>query len=100
MIQGRESSRLALEARKPLRIAREDPRQDFDRDLSPQLGVARAVDLAHRACAQARDQLVGPEAVPHKCTRVARHSGFLYHVSTWLPPRQIALDYTGPDSNR
>ena len=32
--------------------------QDLDRDVAIQLRVARAIDLAHSACAQRREDLV------------------------------------------
>ena len=36
--------------------------QDLDRDLAPELGVARAVDLAHPAPAEQRQDLEPAEA--------------------------------------
>ena len=36
-------------------------RQDLDRDVPPQLGVARAIDLAHAAGAERRDDRVRAE---------------------------------------
>ena len=47
MVQGREGVSLALEPGKPVWIAGEDVRQDFDRDVPMQLRVASAVDFAH-----------------------------------------------------
>ena len=52
MIERGEHLRFALEPREPSGIARERLRQDLDRDLAIELGVARAVDLAHAAGAE------------------------------------------------
>ena len=54
MIQRGEHPRLALEARQPIRVARERARQDLDRDVATELRVARAVHLAHAARAEQR----------------------------------------------
>ena len=61
MVQRREHPRLALEAREPIRVARERARQDLDRDVAPELRVARAVHLAHAARAEQRLQLIAAE---------------------------------------
>ena len=58
MVQGSEGVSLALETPEPVRIAREDFREDFDRDIAMQLRVARAIDLAHSAFAQLRQDAV------------------------------------------
>jgi hypothetical protein len=49
MVERRQRLRLALEARPPLGIRRQQIRQDFDRDVAIELDVAGAVDLAHSA---------------------------------------------------
>ena len=54
MIERGEHARLALEARQPIGVAGEAPRQDLDRDVAAELRVARAIDLAHAADADAR----------------------------------------------
>ena len=41
---------------------REELGQDLQRDVAIELRVARAIDLAHAACAEGRDDLVGAEA--------------------------------------
>jgi hypothetical protein len=53
---------LALEARQPLGILGEDVRQDFQRDVAVELGVAGAIDLAHAARADGGDDFIGAEA--------------------------------------
>ena len=59
MIQRRERLRLAREARQAIRIARDGLWQDFQRDLAIQPCIARAVDLAHAAGPEERDDFVG-----------------------------------------
>ena len=49
MVQRREHSRFALEAREPVRVGGEGARQDLDRDVAPELAVAGAIDFAHPA---------------------------------------------------
>jgi len=67
-----------LEPRQPLRIAREDLRQNFDGYVASQLGVLRPVDLAHTTGADFfQDALISPATawrfVVHRPT--ARHDG-------------------------
>ena len=52
MIQRRQHARFALEAREAFWIAREQPRQDLDRDLATELLIMGAIDLAHAASAE------------------------------------------------
>ena len=61
MVERRGRARLLLEARAAVRIRRHRRRQHLDRDLAPELRVPRAVDLAHPARAERREDLVGPE---------------------------------------
>ena len=69
MIERREQSRFALEARHAIGVRRERRRQDLQRDVAIQLRVARAIDLAHAAGAEEREDFVGAEAR----TRGQRH---------------------------
>ena len=62
MVERREHLRLAFEAREPVGIAREELGQDLQRDVTIELRVTRTIDLAHAACAECRDDLVGAEA--------------------------------------
>ena len=62
MVQRREHFRFALESREPIRVAGQGVWQDLDRDLAIQLRVARAIDLAHPADADRRNDLIGTEA--------------------------------------
>src|SRR5437879_2513578 len=55
MIQRREELRFTLESGNSVRVGDEELRQDLDRDLAPELCVARAVDFAHAAGADRAD---------------------------------------------
>src|SRR5260221_12485095 len=68
MVQGGEHPRLALEAREPIRIARHRARQDLDRDVAPELGIASPIHLTHAASAEQRLQAISAQ-------RVAAHGG-------------------------
>ena len=72
MIQRGEHARLALEAREPVGVARERARQDLDRDVAPELRVARAVHLAHAAGAEQRLQVIAAERLRRSCRGTAR----------------------------
>ena len=61
MIQRRERSRFALEARAGVRRRGGIVRQDFQRDVALQFGVAGAIDLAHAAGAERRTDLIWTE---------------------------------------
>src|SRR5438093_572334 len=62
MIQRGEELHFAFESRDALRVADEGLGQDLDRDLARKLRVARAIDFAHAAGAERRENLVGAEA--------------------------------------
>jgi hypothetical protein len=57
MIQRREQPRLARKSRQPIRIAREARWQHLDGDVPSELGVARAIHLAHPARPERTDNL-------------------------------------------
>ena len=61
MVQGRKHFRLALETREPIGVSGDEARQDFDRDLTLQLRVRRAIHLAHPAFADLRGDFVNAE---------------------------------------
>ena len=61
MIQGGECFRLALEPLEPLGASGHLGRQDFQGHVAAELCVFRAVDFAHSAGADRRDDLVRPE---------------------------------------
>jgi hypothetical protein len=63
VLQAGQQSRLALEARDAFRVARHLSGQDLDRDLATELGVARAIDLAHAALAESADDFVAAEGL-------------------------------------
>jgi hypothetical protein len=61
VIELREHLRFALEARESLGVVRERVGEDLDRDVAVELGVVGAIDLAHPAFAQQRDDLIRAE---------------------------------------
>ncbi len=61
MAERRRRARLELEAAQTLRIRREVLGEDLQRDVAFEPGVTRAVDLAHSARAERRDDLVRTE---------------------------------------
>ena len=67
--QRRHRQRLALEARQPIRVGGKRLRQHLDGDVALQLGIARAVDVAHSAGADVRCDLVGTD----DCSRLEAH---------------------------
>ena len=54
--------RFALESREAIGVAREHLGQDLDRDVTIELRVARAIDLAHAAGAEGREDFVRAES--------------------------------------
>ena len=61
MVERREQARFAREAGAALGIGREVRRQDLDRDVTTELAVARAIDLAHATGAERRHDRVRAE---------------------------------------
>ena len=58
MVEGREDLRFALEPREPVRVGCKRLRQNLQRDVTIELGVSRAVDLAHTTGADLGQDLV------------------------------------------
>ena len=80
MTHPRDGPRFTLEALQPPRIGRGRRGEDLDRDEPIEPRVARAIDLAHRAGSQRRQDLVGSESCAgmdgHPVTRSGRlHDG-------------------------
>ena len=61
MVQRREHFGFALKAREPIVVSREQRRQNLDGDLAFELRIRRAVDLAHAAGSNGRDDLIWTE---------------------------------------
>jgi hypothetical protein len=61
VVQGRDRLRLAIEPGAELLVRREAGRQDLDRDVALEAGVAPLPDLPHPTGAQGRGDLVRPE---------------------------------------
>ena len=74
MVQRGQHLGFAPEPREPIRIERERFGQDLQRDVAIQLCVARAIHLAHPACAERRLNFVGTEL----CARRQRHRGLAF----------------------
>ena len=72
VIQRRQQPRFALEAGTPVGIGAETSRKNFDRDLTPELPVARPVHLAHATRAKRREHFVMRKAVPDQQRRRGR----------------------------
>ena len=62
MVQRGERLCFARETREAFGVARERVGQDFDRDVAIELRIARAIHLAHAACADVRDDFIDAEA--------------------------------------
>jgi hypothetical protein len=75
--QRRHRPRLAREALERLGVGGELLRQDLDRHLAAEAGVARPPDLAHAAGAERADDLVAAEARARRQPpgRARRHAG-------------------------
>jgi len=62
VVQRGQGPGFALEPRAAVRVGGERLRQDLDRDVAPQAGIARAVDFAHPARTDEAHDLVGAQA--------------------------------------
>ncbi len=71
MVQDARGLRFLLEAAQAVRVGRERRRQHLDRDVAPEPGILRAIDLAHSTGADRLEDLVGAEL------RASRESHFL-----------------------
>ena len=61
MVQRRGRAGLLLESMEAIGVGRERDRQDLDRHVTTQPRIARAVDVAHAARANERDDFIGAE---------------------------------------
>ena len=75
MVERGKQARFPREAGAALGIGREVRRQDLDRDVTTELAVARATDLAHAAGAEPRDDRVGAELAADHRRSAERSSG-------------------------
>jgi hypothetical protein len=62
VIERRQDARFALEAGSSIWVGCNRARQDFDSDIAPKAGIARAIDLAHAAFANLGRDLIRAEA--------------------------------------
>ena len=79
MIQRGQQSGFACEARHAIDVRRERRRQDLQRDVAPQLGVARTIHFAHPAGPEGTEDLVQAEA------------------GAWRHSHRACADYSGRD---
>src|SRR5688500_1261324 len=62
MVEGGKQLRLALEAGEAIGIERKRARDDLERDVAPELPIARAIHLSHAACAKRGNDFVRPNS--------------------------------------
>jgi hypothetical protein len=62
VVERGQRERLATKLRDRVRVAAHGAGQDFERDVTLEPRVVRAIDLAHASGAERGDDLVGPEA--------------------------------------
>jgi hypothetical protein len=80
--------RLALEAGPPFRVGGRVLGEDLEGDVALQLRIVRAIDLAHPAFAEFREDLIGAEPLPDHGACVSvwrlillnRRAGFRLHL--------------------
>ncbi len=82
VVEGGEHLRFAAEAREPIRIARDGRDQNLDGHVAIELRVAGAIDLAHAAGAEQRDDVIGAE-LRAGIERHWKNSGGLYAARRW-----------------
>ena len=63
MVQRGQDCGFARESGQAIGVVRKRIRQDLQRDIAIELGVARAIDLAHAAGPKGREDLVGTKAI-------------------------------------
>ncbi len=89
MVQGREKPRFTFEPRQPGAIGPNHCRQDLDRNIPPQLGIARTVHFAHPAGAEPRVDTIHADMAPDQ--RAAR----VLHQDARLPDRGAIQETVG-----
>jgi len=87
MVQGRQRLRFTVEARQTVRVSCQGLGQDLDGDLTPEVGVRRAVHFAHSAHADLGDDFIRAEPRAGGQSHVIWDSGGFY--------REIALAIAG-----
>ena len=76
VVERREQTRLALEARDPLGHRSKHVRQNFESDVAVEIDIAGAIHLAHAARPEERDDFIWTDAGTggegHGCVRPGR----------------------------
>ena len=83
MIERCEQSGFAFEARHAIGVRGERRRQDLQRDVALQLGVARAIHLAHPAGPEGAEDLVDADAG----ARFNGHGGCVHYMVGTARPK-------------
>ena len=91
MIERRHGVRLAVEAGAQLGVGGELRRQHLDRDRAIEPRIARAVDLAHPAGADRRDDLIRPES--RAGCQGHQPAGLCARNATGAPPMEARPPY-------
>ena len=63
MVEGRKQAGFPFESREPVRIGDKEWRENLDRDVTLELLVAGAIDLAHAASAQPLGDSIRPQSI-------------------------------------
>src|SRR5262245_42340474 len=97
MVERRQNLGLALEPGHPVLITCEVRRQDLQRDITFEPAVARAINLAHAACAEQAYDLVCAETGSRVQTRGCPGAVMIHDLT---PPRFCVLDGAGEEYSR
>src|SRR5262249_44588209 len=101
MIQRSEDARFAFEAREALGICGEGIGKDLDRDVAMEVRVTGAIDLAHAAGSERRNDLERSDARPigqHQRVEIGRRALYAATYFEWIWPS--ASDHCDRDLRR
>ena len=87
-------SRFPLESRAPIGIVGDAGRQDLNRDVTPEPRVAGPIDLAHAACSEWSEDLVGPDSGAGRETQEGR----IISQMSWRPARPTESRAPSPEN--
>ena len=66
VVQRCQQPRFAVETGAPIRIGREQAREDLDRHVAGERRIVRSIDLAHATDTQHAENAIGTELVAHQ----------------------------------
>jgi hypothetical protein len=87
VVERRQHPRFALEGRQPFGVGGDVLRQHLDRNVAPELGVARAIHHTHPSRTQGREDLVGPDAI----ARLKRHVVARLYAGRFTRRRELRI---------